>query len=72
MEFFQSALISIVVSYFFYPLNAILSHPSQWMLYIFIEEEKTEGPHNNDRNIKPAPEEHSMSRGTEAEGQAIP
>lgn len=35
-------------------------------------EEKPEGPHNNDRNIKPAPEEHSMSRGAEAEGQAIP
>ena len=35
-------------------------------------EKKTEGPHNNDRNIKPALEEHSMSRGAEAEGQAIP
>lgn len=40
------------------------------MLYVFIEE-KTEGPPNNDRNIKPAPEEHSMSRGAEAEGQAV-
>lgn len=42
------------------------------MIAACIHRGKNWRPHNNDRNIKPAWEEHSMSKGAEAEGQAIP
>lgn len=41
------------------------------MLHV-VAEEKPEGPHNTDRNIKPAPEEHSMSGGQRLKGRPSP